>query len=624
MLISKLFNLDLKFKEGGDRMVIDVSNLDSMIRGYIINTVKEYYPDIDTSENSSFDDILIKPITKLLRPFVETVSRMELKLNLENAAHLTEEELDEIGEGNYFMPRKSGSLATTMLTLTFANLNIEDPDFAIRIPAGATFSTGSGVEFQTQSAIILSADDMRNAYNKAKLIYEIDIAVQATAIGSMHNVFAGEIIFCNTFFSSSLVSVVNKQDVTDGKDKEDNVSYAARIKEFYLSRQLGTAPGYKNFVHELFEEVQDVYVAGYKDPYMKRDILKVVEDITEEVYERHVGGAVDLYLKGCVYDQSVSEFTVNNNIIVLDCLFSSLTDTSTPANSIKVYNLRDLTKLPKIKTVSAVGDDEFGGTLSGRVKVEIDNTGEVSYTEDVVSEMKITYSYNDNGVVVNEEMLFNIGVTGGELSSPVSSVDALLDIEGNVISNFQSKFELTRTGLENTTAEVCTVKLKNLGNYYNGYRIGVKYTSNKTLRLLRDALLNDENRIVTADIIGMEARAVPVNLQFRFKPQAYLTGSDMKFIENKVKASVISFFSNYKLGDQIEASDIVGWLYTDQSVQEVIQYVALPFDAFYIPKDINIEEPIEGTEKVPADGVLPIQRIEYPLLNSSKFKITAI
>lgn len=605
-------------------MVIDVSNLDNMVRGYIVNTIKEYYPDIDTSENSSFDDILIKPITKLLRPFVETVSRMELKLNLENAAHLTEDELDEIGQGNYFMPRKSGELANTMLTLTFANLNIEDPDFSIRIPAGATFSTGSGLEFQTQSTIVLSADDMRNAYNKAKLIYEIDIAVQATEIGSLHNVFAGEIIFCNTFFSSSLVSVVNKQDVTNGKDKEDNVSYASRIKEFYLSRQLGTAPGYKNFVHELFEEVQDVYVAGYKDPYMKRDILKVVEEITGDVYEKHIGGAVDLYLKGCVYDQNVNEFTVNNNIIVLDCLFESLADTVNPRNCIKIYNLRDLTKLPQIRFVDPVGDEEFGGTLTGRARIEIDNTGEVSYTEGVVSEMKVVYSYYDKGEVVNEEMLFNIGFTGGQLSSPVSSVDALLDIDENVIPGFQGKFELTRTGTPNTTDEVCHIKLKNLDDYYNGYRIGVKYTSNKTLRLLRDALSNEDNRIVTADVIGIEAKAVPVNLQFRFKPHAYLNGTDMKFIENKVKASIISFFGNYKLGDQIQASDIVGWLYTDQSVQEVLQYVALPFDAFYIPKDVNIEEPIDGTEIVPQDGVLPIQRIEYPLLNSSKFKITAI
>lgn len=175
-------------------MVVDISNLDSMIRGYITNTIKQYYPDIDTSENSSFDDLYIKPLIEFSRPFIDALSRIELKSNLANSEYLTESELDEIGEGNYFTTRKQGTAASTSITLSFSNLNIEDEDLVIKVPTGAIFATGSGLEFQTQTTTVLRPDDLRNNYNKQRLVYEIDIPVVATGIGSKYNVFAYEAV----------------------------------------------------------------------------------------------------------------------------------------------------------------------------------------------------------------------------------------------------------------------------------------------------------------------------------------------------------------------------------------------------------------------------------------------
>ena len=99
-------------------------------------------------------------------------------------------------------------------------------------------------------------------------------------------------------------------------------------------------------------------------------------------------------------------------------------------------------------------------------------------------------------------------------------------------------------------------------------------------------------------------------------------------IESRIKSSIISYFNTYKLGNSVEESDIVGWLYTDPSVSEMIQYVALPFDAFYVPEDVNEDIPFDDPEKEsvikPEDGVLPIRKIEYPVLNANKFSVTVI
>ena len=605
-------------------MVTNILDLESMIRGYIIDTIKKYYPDIDTSSNSPFDDLFIKPVIQFSAPFIEALSRLELKSNLSNAEYLTEAELDEIGEGNYFTIRKKGYAATTVMTLTFANLNLEDPDFIIKIPTGTTFTTNSELEYQTQSTITLNAEDMQKNYNKAKFVYEIDIPVIAMEIGKKYNVSAGEIMFCKTFFSNSLVSSVNKVDVTDGKDQETNADYAARMREFYLSRQLGTSPGYKNFILEIFDEISDVYVAGYKDPYMERDVLNVVDE-AGNVTPRHVGGMVDIYLKGCIYDENQMVVTLNNDVLLLDCDFGKLADTINPQNSIKIYNLTDSTKTVKLKEVRAVLDSEFFGENSGKTMVIIDNTNQDSYHDNVINQMKIIYSYIGSNGQIDDERYFDVGLTKTSLASPLVSVNSLIDVQGNSISGIDEKIIINKTGIEKTTNEECEIIIKNekCNEYYNGMPIIVNYTSNKTLRRLRDTLNVENNRIITADVLGKEATPVPVNVRFKIRTEPIYKSTDRSIIETRIKASVISFFDNYKMGDTVEESDLVGWLYTDASVKDMIKYVALPFDVFYVPQNAADDIPTDGSQ-LSSDGVLSIKSIEYPILNVSKFEVSIL
>lgn len=621
-------------------MVVDISNLDSMIRGYITNVIKQYYPDIDTSENSAFDDLYIKPLVEFSRPFIDALSRLELKSNLANSEYLTESELDEIGEGNYFTSRKQGTAASTSVTLTFSNLNIEDEDLVIKVPTGATFATGSGLEFQTQTTTVLRPDDLRNNYNKQRLVYEIDIPVVATGIGAKYNVFAGEIVYCKTYFSSSLVSSVNKNDVNNGRDRESNEDYVARIKEFYLSRQLGTAPGYRRFIMDVFEEINDVYVSGYKDEYMERDIVIIrKKDITEDIdseedgntvlFKKHMGGAVDLYLKGCLYDENIKEVKLNNHIKILDCNINELIDQDEHRNSIKLFNLSDSTKKPVIKAVEHIGEDDYGKPFMDKTRVIIDNTDECSYANGVVSTMKIIYSFIGlSGDRIDQEEFFEIGLTEAELAAPVKSVDSLRDHSNEIIKSMDDRITVIKTGLEETTDEKCKIIIDNCPDYFNGAMLKVGYTSNKSLRQLREMLFDKENRIVTADIIGKEAIAVPVNVALRIKVVDTYKDVDTIAIESRVKSSIIGYFNAYRLGDSVEQSDVVGWLYTDPSVSDMIQYVALPFDAFYIPKDVNenipFDDPDRQDEIKPEDGVLPIRKIEYPVLNANKFSVTVI
>ncbi|MGL5713941.1 MAG: baseplate J/gp47 family protein, partial [Paraclostridium sp.] len=291
-------------------MVFDVSNMDEVLRSYIVSVIVEHYPEIDSSRNSAFDDMFIKPMLQVFRPFVDSFNRTEIKSNLNNAEYMTEDELNEKGEGNYFIKRNNGERASTILTLSFANLNINNPELLIKIPVGAVFATSSGLEFQCEQEINLTSDDLLKLYNKNKMTYDVEVPIFALEIGTDYNVEAGEIIICKTNFSTYLVGIVNKSAVTNGLDTESNISYAARIKDFFISRQLGTTPGYRAFILESFEEVSDLYVSGYKDKYMQRDYLSVYDKETGSVKDRHIGGMVDIYLKGCKYDSLEATVTL--------------------------------------------------------------------------------------------------------------------------------------------------------------------------------------------------------------------------------------------------------------------------------------------------------------------------
>lgn len=604
-------------------MIVNVTDIESMIRGYIVSTINENNPYIDTSVNSPYDDIFIKPMISILRPFIEKLNKAELSLDLNNANYMTESELDERIENNYFITRRSGSTASTVVTLSFANLSLEDPDFRIKVPAGTVFATSSGLEFQTQVDTFFSVSDLSKGYNKANLVNEVDVTVYAKEMGYKYNVSAGEIKICKTAFSTSLVSVVNKVAATNGSDKESNANYAKRAKAFRMSRQLGTSPGYKNFILDTFKEVSDVYVSGYKDAYMERDLLKVYDDVTKQIIEKHVGGMVDIYIKGCNYAQDKKTITVNSNYIILPVKFSQLKDQDTPVNSIKVYNLSDSSKKPEILSISAISNGDLDGKYVGYTKIVINNRDNISFDTSTTSNMKANFLYSSEGVSISDDYYFQIGTTTSQLPTPLKSIDSMTFEDGTAVSSMESRFNITKTGFANTSDEVSYINIINCDDIPNGTNIVVSFTVNETIRNIGFVLNTEENRIIVCDILIREATPVPVNICFRVKLTSRYKLSDADLIKSKIKTSISNFFQNYQMGDSVEESDIVTWLQTDDSTKDIVQYVALPFDVFYIPKDSSEDIPSDGSQHV-EDGVLNIKGIEYPFLNIPKFKVDII
>lgn len=602
-------------------MVYDITNIDNLIRSYIVSSMQEKYPDLDTSPNSPLDDIFIKPIITIMGQFLERANKLEMMQNLNNAEYMTEEELDEKGEGSYFLPRRDGQTASTTLTLMFANLNLTEENFSLVIPSGLIFKSSSGAEFQTIVETKLLADDVKKGYDKYRMLYEVEVTVQATDVGSAYNVDANEITDCTTFFSNYYIGCTNKATVTGGKDTESNKEYAERIRNWYTSRQLGTKPGYKSFILESFSEVRDVYVVGYRDKYMERDLLKVIADDGSQK-DTHVGGKVDIYIRGCNYENVVTNITANTNRILLNVPFNKLTKTEL----IKAYNLSDESKIPVVSEPKKIGAEEFEGAYDGLTEITIKNDDEVSYSENAISNMMLVYyRYDDEGnEMPAQNHYFQIGKTESEMSAPLTSITSMSCTDNVTMpGDLSTIYDLSFSGIKGTSDEKCMIKMKDINFIPNGSNIEVKYIINETLRECGYSLNEEANRIITADVVVKEATPVHVNVQFDVKLTNKRTVLAFEDIKAKIKSSVATFFNSYSMGDQVEESDIVAWLYQDENVKDFIQYISLPFKVFYIPKDAAEEIPQDGSQHA-ENGVLPIKEIEYPILNTPKFDVGLI
>lgn len=602
-------------------MVYDITDVESLIRSYIVSSMQDKHPDLDTSENSPLDDILIKPMIAIMSKFLDRANKLEMMQNLNNAEYMTEEELDEKGEGSYFLSRKEGEAASTLLTLMFANLNLDDEKFELVIPSGLTFSSPSGATFQTIIETKLYADDVKKGYDKFRMLYEIEVTVKATDIGSKYNVGANEIIDCQTSFSNSYIGCTNKSAVVNGRNSESNTEYAARIRSWYTSRQLGTKPGYTSFLLESFDEIKDVYVVGYRDEFMERDLMKVVGD-DDVVREVHVGGKVDIYIRGCEYINQITEITANTNKLILNVPYDKLID----IERIKAYNLSDESKIPVTGTPRKITGEEFDGKYEGLTEIIINNDDEVSYSEESINDMMLNYyRLDDEGnVMPTQNHYFQIGRTESELSTPMVNITNITCTDNvKLPSDLKAIYDLEYFGLRGTTDEKCKVVMKNIDFIPNGANIQVGYILNETLRKCAQTLNDEANRIITADVVVKEATPVYTNIQFEVKLTDNRTVLSFEDIQAKIKASVVNFFNNYRMGDQVEESNLVAWLYQDATVKEFIQYIALPFKVFYVPNDIGEEIPDDGSQHA-ENGVLPIKAIEYPVLNTPKFEVSVL
>lgn len=293
-------------------MQIVADSLETMIESYMVNTLREAHPDIDVSPGSVLYDLQVAPLISILKPLIETINENELAMDFVNYGYLEDSVDNDVvaqkAENNYFISRRPGSRATG--TVAFQVTEIPRNTKFI-VPQGTLVSTDAGVNFRTTSTFEISSTEAASLYNYNTFVYDIPVAAEAENLGTEGNIEAKEITTINTPFNSRVIGVTNYLSFSGGADREETTAYLERIRDFYTNNFVGTEDGYRNLILDNRQEVEDMYIAGFRDKFMHRDKGRYTsQDGTE--YEGHIGGKVDIYIKGSQAGDYTEESIVTN------------------------------------------------------------------------------------------------------------------------------------------------------------------------------------------------------------------------------------------------------------------------------------------------------------------------
>lgn len=211
---------------------------------------------------------------------------------------LIDEQFDKYA-ANYDLTRHSSrkSVGTAVMFTTSAPTN------DIYISDGSTVSypgdVDRGIEavtFVIKGSYVMDASNLDYYFNPSEQRWEIIVDIESQLSGSTGNVPARSITRVND--GNSLLQVINEKPTLYGSNRETNQEVANRVKLARASFDSGNESGY-SFTSYGVPGVLQVRVEKEGDPLMMRDY--------DEPTNSHIGGKVDIYIKGTRFVQIVDQ-----------------------------------------------------------------------------------------------------------------------------------------------------------------------------------------------------------------------------------------------------------------------------------------------------------------------------
>jgi hypothetical protein len=249
---------------GTDPLSVDVQE-------FILSRLQDEYPNADyRSPGSALRDLFVSPLVMLLEPLRAEIDFLRKQRSVNDAATLTEEELDAILE-NVFALRKNGTYSLAVVRMYFSVAR------AFSVDGSVIFSTAAGTEFLPQQPLNFLA----NQFNRTGNLYYVDVPVRSVLASAGSNVAIGEIRFVRNI--ESVVRVTNLAPSTGGVTRETNDEFVVRAERAISERSLNTQRGVETNIRNTFEDIVSVDVVGYGDPEMQRDILQGTSSVEVEL-----------------------------------------------------------------------------------------------------------------------------------------------------------------------------------------------------------------------------------------------------------------------------------------------------------------------------------------------------
>lgn len=265
------------------------------VRDFIIQRLLEYDPSFDVGSGVPTTSLMIDPQSIILQPIIDELTVVQASqsiltiLESDDPDAFPEDIVDGLAS-NAFVERIPGAIGSDVQRIRFFRPQVFSAQKGVLIFRGAAGQRYSNSE----SASVTSAE---MALNQEGTLYYIDIPIIALEEGDGFNAAKGSI----TTMESEPAGVANTTNlfgIDQGRNRETNTELIDRIKVAVTVRALVTGRGIVVTLTENFTTIVEIEPIGFGDPEMMRDI----------VYNVHIGGNVDVYIKTATLSDGETDF----------------------------------------------------------------------------------------------------------------------------------------------------------------------------------------------------------------------------------------------------------------------------------------------------------------------------
>jgi len=240
-------------------------------------------PNLDV-EVGPIRDTVVAPVASVLEPQNDRIRRLSLIMSLLNVGDFTENELDEYAFNEQLI-RSPGTRASGTVFFQARIAPGSDLVVPINFPVATVVdpTLGRSISFRTVETQTLPAATAALYFNASTSFYELEVSIEAVAVGQSGNVGPGRI----TQMQTSLPGfdyVTNRVRTINGADRESNERFAERLFVAIAGTDISTPYGLGRDVDDLFSAVLGAGLVFGQDPLLTRATTD--------------SGAVDVYLIG--------------------------------------------------------------------------------------------------------------------------------------------------------------------------------------------------------------------------------------------------------------------------------------------------------------------------------------
>lgn len=225
------------------------------------------YPNLDLREGTAIRDLTLRPsafILALCKKGMDTYFSQNTLINVDNT---TPKDVVDSIMSNWFLPRRTGSLAIISARLYFARQK------NISIPVDSSFSTDGSILFYPTEALVIQASSLR--YDSFSNEYYTDVELQAAAQGTDYNINQGSLLYFSSFDPYFLHGEINYL-LSESIPEETNTEFVSRATTAISTRNLINYPSIISNLQDNFNYLTRIYPVGGQDADMYRDQIKAI------------------------------------------------------------------------------------------------------------------------------------------------------------------------------------------------------------------------------------------------------------------------------------------------------------------------------------------------------------